>query len=169
MHVLAIMAVLAVAAGEPDGKTMATDSWHGMDIYGVAADGTGPMYLQVHAGDLDGDGRPDDAVVKLVCAGGALSSAHYNVVSPRDAATGQASGKRMHRPVTFIKEWGPATPQLAAMKPTYDVKKVEGTGARMGADSQGWTPIALAGADGLCDAAATAVKATKTRSNIQNN
>jgi type VI secretion system secreted protein Hcp len=39
-------------------------------------------------------------------------SFHYNVKSPRDAASGQASGKRTHHPVTFVKEWGPATPQL---------------------------------------------------------
>lgn len=39
-------------------------------------------------------------------------SFHYNVKSPRDAATGQASGKRTHHPVTFVKEWGPSSPQF---------------------------------------------------------
>ena len=38
--------------------------------------------VQVAAGDIDGDGRAD-------------------VVSPRDAASGLATGKRMHKPVTF--------------------------------------------------------------------
>ena len=38
--------------------------------------------VQVAAGDVDGDGRAD-------------------VVSPRDAASGLATGKRMHKPVTF--------------------------------------------------------------------
>ncbi|MEO7411200.1 MAG: hypothetical protein ABIU10_07765 [Sphingomicrobium sp.] len=86
---------------------------------------------------------------------------------PRDAASGQASGKRQHKPLTIIKEWGAAPPQLAAIKPTYDVKKVEGTGARM---SRGWVPISLSATDGLCDAARTAAKTvTKTSSNIQNN
>jgi type VI secretion system secreted protein Hcp len=34
---------------------------------------------------------------------------------PLDAATGQASGKRRHKPVTITKEWGAASPQgLAA-------------------------------------------------------
>jgi hypothetical protein len=28
------------------------------------------------------------------------------VISPRDVATGQASGKRMHGAITIIKEWG---------------------------------------------------------------
>ena len=105
----------------------------------------------------------------MECAAGVMHAAQYWVIGPRDAASGQASGKRMHRPVTFVKEWGPATPQLMAMKPGYDVKKVEGTGARaktMMEDS--WNPINLANSEELC-AAASAAKITKSRSNIQNN
>jgi type VI secretion system secreted protein Hcp len=37
---------------------------------------------------------------------------HYEVTSPRDPATGQASGRRQHSPVTFVKQWGAASPQL---------------------------------------------------------
>jgi type VI secretion system secreted protein Hcp len=37
---------------------------------------------------------------------------HYEVASPRDAASGQASGKRQHSPVSFVKTWGAASPQL---------------------------------------------------------
>lgn len=40
-----------------------------------------------------------------------LSYAH-EITSPRDVATGQASGKRQHGPITFTKEWGAASPQL---------------------------------------------------------
>ena len=36
----------------------------------------------------------------------------YEVTSPRDAASGQATGKRRHGAVTFTKEWGAASPQL---------------------------------------------------------
>ena len=36
----------------------------------------------------------------------------YSVSSPRDSATGQASGKRQHKPVRIVKEWGAATPQI---------------------------------------------------------
>jgi type VI secretion system secreted protein Hcp len=36
----------------------------------------------------------------------------YAVQSPRDAATGQARGKRQHKPIVITKEWGAATPQL---------------------------------------------------------
>ena len=32
-------------------------------------------------------------------------------VSPRDAATGQASGKRQHKPIMITKEWDAASPQ----------------------------------------------------------
>jgi type VI secretion system secreted protein Hcp len=39
-------------------------------------------------------------------------SFHYNVKSPRDTASGMASGKRVHQPVSFVKEWGASTPQL---------------------------------------------------------
>jgi type VI secretion system secreted protein Hcp len=36
----------------------------------------------------------------------------YEVISPRDAATGRSSGQRRHQPITIVKEWGAATPQL---------------------------------------------------------
>ncbi len=37
---------------------------------------------------------------------------HYSIQSPRDAATGMAGGKRIHRPITFVKQWGAASPQF---------------------------------------------------------
>ena len=171
MYLLALIAALGAPADNRDGKTMAADDWHSMAIYGVGnggggGGGSGPIYLQVHAGDLDGDGVPDDAVVRLICGGGQLQAAHYNVKSPRDSASGMASGKRTHHPVTFVKEWGPSTPQLRAMKPTYDVKAAKG--ARMTADGGGWTALRLANADGLCAAAASATINT-SRSNVKSN
>ena len=36
----------------------------------------------------------------------------YSVISPRDAASGLATGKRQHKPVTIEKEWGAASPQI---------------------------------------------------------
>jgi len=39
-------------------------------------------------------------------------SFHYAVSSPRDLASGMASGKRQHGPVSFVKEWGAASPQF---------------------------------------------------------
>jgi type VI secretion system secreted protein Hcp len=36
----------------------------------------------------------------------------YGAQAPRDVATGQASGKRQHSPITITKEWGASSPQL---------------------------------------------------------
>ncbi len=47
--------------------------------------------------------------------GGALSAddqACHTITSPRDPASGQATGKRQHGTVTIVKEWSAATPQL---------------------------------------------------------
>lgn len=160
-----LLVSVAALLAQAEGKTMAHDDWHHATIIAVGSPVAGDPahYLTVQTGDLDGDGKPDDAYLKLACDGASLTGAWYQVKGPRDATSGMASGKRTHHPVTFVKEWGASTPQLAAIKPTYDVKKVEGTGAR---SSGGWAPIGLNGTDGLCDAAR---KATKTRSNIQNN
>ena len=149
---------------------MAASADYYLKFDAVGLDPGGPTYLKAHSSaDLDGDGLADNVIIRIECAAGALHAADFRVTSPRDAASGQASGKRMHKPFTIVKEWGAATPQLMAMKTGYDVKKVEGTGARaktMMADS--WNPISLSNSEELCAAAATA-KVTKTRSNIQNN
>lgn len=162
MVFLALMAAAAMAPG--DGKTAALDDWHVMTILEVGGESS-PSYLRVKTGDLDGDGRADEAYLKLVCADGVLKQATYTVISPRDSASGQASGKRMHNPVTFVKEWGPATPQLSAVKPTYNVKNMQGS--RLAVDD--WSPITLGNADGLCPAAAAAAAIVKSKSNITNN
>ena len=163
--------MMLAAAAAPGAKTMAMDDWHTMTITHVAAsDGSGsPLYLRVQAADLDGDGLADEAMIKLTCDGtGSVSSAAYEVISPRDLATGQASGKRMHKPMVITKEWGAASPQLSALKPTYNVKEMKGTRVAAGAD--GWTLMTLSSTDGMCAATSeSAAKVTKTRSNIQNN
>src|SRR5689334_16128763 len=50
-------------------------------------------------------------------------SFHYAVSSPRDMASGQASGRRQHQPVVFVKEWGAASPQLFQALVTNEVLK----------------------------------------------
>lgn len=163
-----ILALLTAMAAPGEGKTMASDDWYSLTILEVGAEPAAgaPHYLRVAAGDLDGDGRADDAILRLICAGGVLKEAHH-IISPRDVATGQASGKRMHKPVTFVKEWGAATPQLSQIKPSYDVKTAKG--ARTTAAPDDWRPIKLSAADGLCAATAAAAKRGKSRSNISNN
>lgn len=47
----------------------------------------------------------------------------YEVGSLRDAASGQATGKRQHKPVTITKRWGAATPQLYQALITNEILK----------------------------------------------
>jgi hypothetical protein len=144
---------------------MAMDDWHTLAITGVAGEASGPLYLRVQADDLDGDGKADDAVLRLVCADGKVASASY-IVSPRDSASGMASGKRQYAPVKIIKEWGAASPQLSKMKPQYDIKTLKGN-ERM---ADGWTAVTLGNTEGLCAATqAAAATIIKSKSNITNN
>lgn len=50
-------------------------------------------------------------------------SYNHEIASPRDVATGQASGKRQHGPVIITKEWGAASPQLFQALVTNEVLK----------------------------------------------
>ena len=43
------------------------------------------------------------------------------VTSPRDVATGQASGRRQHKPITIIKEWGEVSVQFFQALVTNEV------------------------------------------------
>ena len=74
----------------------------------------------------------------------------YRVVSPRDAASGQASGKRMHKPITITKEWG------RGAKPANQI-----------AVNEEGVQIAIGVSAAAVDAAAKTIQ--KTSSNIQNN
>ncbi|MDQ6770462.1 MAG: type VI secretion system tube protein Hcp [Gemmatimonadota bacterium] len=63
-------------------------------------------------------------------AGGAASDKirglafQYEVTSPRDLASGQATGKRQHKPIIVTKEWGASSPQLFEALATNEVLKV---------------------------------------------
>ena len=58
-----------------------------------------------------GAGGGSVPLVRFVSAGAA----------PRDAATGQASGKRQWQPVRITKEWGAASPQLVQAMTTNEI------------------------------------------------
>jgi len=162
-----ILALLAAAASPADGKIMATDDWGKLQIYGIGGEPTGALFVQVHAGDLDGDGTPDDAVLKLDCDGNQLRGAQYTVVA-RESGSGMPTGKRQHAPITIVKEWGAATPELMKLKPSYDVKQLKGN--ERVAMAGGWRALTLAQAEGLCPAAAAAATTVvKSKSNITNN
>jgi len=107
-----LLGILAAAAMSPgDGKTMALDDWHPIAIYGVGAVDQGPLYLQVHAGDLDGDGRADDAILKLLCADGRVQQA---LLRPRDVTRVGAPTEKRNDPVT-----GWVSAELACHTTTY--------------------------------------------------
>jgi len=106
------------ATGKATGKTMAQDDWHAtsktsngnaaadVNMDGAATVRESPSLpskgkTRVAAGDVNGDGEADVSV----------HSGSSDVKSPRDLATGQASGKRQHEPVTVTKEAGAAAPQ----------------------------------------------------------
>ena len=147
-----ITALLAAQAGA---------SANQLNIQEQAADAAGDMrYYRVAAGDLDGDGRADKAILQVRCADGLVAEA---LIAPRDSSSGMPTGKRQHGSVKIVKEWGAASPQLAAAKVGYDVKKVEGSGARTAAPA-GWTPVALTGAGPLCSMATI----NNSHSNIKN-
>ena len=129
----------------------------------------GPIFLKVHStGDLDGDGRPDDALLRLVCADGKLKSADYSIKGPRDASTGQASGREGG--IMHADDWNPPAGKLAAMTLKYDLKNANAKGGRLASGAGGWTAIDLIDAGALCGAAeAASATVVKSKSNITNN
>ena len=206
--VLAVGAAGAAAAMSPASGTIE------LRATATFSDGSSAdrLYKVRSDADSDGDGVGDEMWLRVRCDNGAVAAAYeYDVKAPRDVATGQASGKRMHKPFTIIKEWGPSTPMLGktgggkvdpaklswnlvtnkgsrtagsgptrgdhsgasddsagkgadkASVATYDVKKVEGSGARSGQWDQmtnkgaktmahdSWTTIVLTeGSPNLC-------------------
>ena len=103
----------------------------------AGADGAMRHY-RVAAGDLNGDGKADKAELQLRCDGGLATDA---------TLTPLATGKRQHKPMAITKEWAATSPQLAQAKVGYDVKKVEGTGAKV---AGGGIPVTLFGSAPLC-------------------
>ena len=123
----------------------------------------GPLYLRVQAGDLNGDGTADDAVVELVCTAGKSAGAFICHRTARFGVAAWRPASAMYTPVKIVKEWGAASPQLSTMKPEYDVKMLEGQRAR----GDGWTAMTLSNTDGLCGAAeSSAAAVVKSKSNI---
>lgn len=45
----------------------------------------------------------------------------YELLSPRDPASGQATGRRQHNPVMLTKEWGPSSPQFFQALTTNEI------------------------------------------------
>jgi hypothetical protein len=168
MKAWTFVAGAAVALGGSSAVAASSDYY--LKIEGIARPGNaGPIYLKVRStGDLDGDGVPDTATLRLVCADGVLKSAHYSIKDPRDASIGQASGRE--RGITHADDWNPPAGKLAAMTLGYDLKNANAKGGRVSSAGGGWTAIELTNAADLCstaEAAASVIK-TKTKSNQSN-
>ena len=71
--------------------------------------------VRVAVGDVNGDGKADVAASPTsgtaTGQNAAINNSHSNIKSPRDLATGQASGKRVHSDITITKYSDKATPK----------------------------------------------------------
>jgi hypothetical protein len=169
-------------AGGPEAKPSAHDV-HELEkiTFSVIAEAkdapAGAAFLRIRStADSDGDGRGDEAVLKLVCAGKTLQEAAiWPLASPGEA-------------VPFVGKWGAATPQLGSR--TYQLewrRKVPAggedrwstvvTGTSATYSSSAPAPVSTSGkysspiniTKGRSVPCPSGVKATKSRSNIQNN
>jgi len=80
-------------------KTTAQDDWQ-TPAKTQTSDGSTNQQPRVATGDVNGDGKADAAI----------NNSHSNIKNSKDLATGQATGKRQHEPVTFQKEVGTTSP-----------------------------------------------------------
>ena len=87
---------------------------------GTFSDGA-TRIIDVTAGDVDGDGKADAMQLHVTCAGATVSS---SALSPRDAASGMASGKRQHKPFTMSVT--DSRPMAGVLIATYDLKSLKG-------------------------------------------
>lgn len=82
------------STGKATGKTSAHDDWQTSSAKSTSQG-------RVAAGDVNGDGKADAAAAPKSGQNAAASS---DVKSPRDSASGQASGKRTHAPAASTKD-----------------------------------------------------------------
>ena len=94
------------STGKATGKT-ASDDWQAPAAKSIDPKTT-PGQSRVAAGDVNGDGKADVTAPKTqgqaTLQNTAATSTSSDVKSPRDIATGQASGKRQHDPITPTKQ-----------------------------------------------------------------
>ena len=104
------LAARDAASGKATGKTMASDDWSAKQT----GSSNGQASTPVATGDVNGDGTADLTAAKSsghASEKSAVLDSSTKVQSPRDVATGQASGKRQHQPVTIKKETDASSPK----------------------------------------------------------
>ena len=106
--VLTVGAAGAAAAMSPASGTIV------LQATATFSDGTSAdrLYEVTSDADSDGDGLNDSGWLRVACDGTVASAVYYTVKSPRDVATGQSSGKRMHKPFVITKELDKSTPMF---------------------------------------------------------
>jgi hypothetical protein len=101
------------ATGKPAGKT-AMDDWSAPAAAKTNGSNNGQPSTRVAAADVNGDGKADLTATKssgTATVKPAATTSTSSVQSPRDVASGQASGKRQHQPVTVRKEVDAPSPK----------------------------------------------------------
>ena len=128
--VLASVSLFAAAQSQTDkqkpkpsttqvsGNKTSMDDWTQRAVK-PASSSSDTKATHVAVGDVNGDGRADVMVSNKNSAHATEAAASTAADSskdqaPRDAASGQASGKRQHQPITITKETDKATPLDAA-------------------------------------------------------
>lgn len=80
---------------------------------GAPVEGSGQVTINVQTADVDGDGTAESrktfVVPHVLEASGTTSN---SVKTPRDAASGQATGKRQYEPIRFTKRIDKSSPML---------------------------------------------------------
>jgi type VI protein secretion system component Hcp len=93
------------AAKPASGNKMAHDDWQQTTAKPASGSNTKPTHVAI--GEVNGDGRMDVAVSNNSATGSSKDPAS------RDDASGQATGRRQHQPVTITKEVDKASTRVA--------------------------------------------------------
>ena len=102
-------------SGTSNGNKSATDDWSTSTAKASGSSNGSNGGVRVATGDVNGDGHADLTNAKSsghATEKDAVMNSGTTVQGPRDAATGQASGKRQHQPLTIRKEVDAASPKL---------------------------------------------------------
>jgi hypothetical protein len=112
------LAARDVATGRATGKTAAQDDWHQQNavsngtpagVKPVSSSSNTKAQSRVATGDVNGDGASDVAASRNSghATEAITATSPSKIQNPRDVATGQASGKRQHPPVTKPSDKSP--------------------------------------------------------------
>jgi hypothetical protein len=112
-------------AGLGERPPVALDGWHFGEGQRLAIPARSvDIYISVE-GTKQGKFKGETSMVKGPTGQSRVLKFSYGVGSPRDVFTGQASGKRQHKPIVITREPGAASPQFYG---AGDKRSVEASG-----------------------------------------